>query len=946
MKKRALHKDFRMELKRTWTRFASILLIVALGVSFFSGLRATKDDMLETSDSFYDKTNFMDLSVAGSYGMTQADLDALEQLPQIETVEGSYSKEVFVLANDQSLVVKSYSLNDQVNQFYLMEGRRPQNNSECMVDTLFLSNTGYKIGDQIQLTLEKEDLSESLHELKLTIVGSCIDPRYISFFRGNGDIGNGNVNSFIVLAISNYKQEIYQEVYATIKGAKGLSAYSEEYEALVEKGKEAIKLISNERCSARYEEITKEPREELNEGQTQLDAAVNELEVKKEQAFAEFEGPEQELLALKEQIDSLSAQIDEKKEKLAEFSYGQGDIQTVLAPYLQHLEELSATYDLTNSELEGKKDEVTKQFQTAQQELDNLKETIEEGQKKLDEIARPEWYVGDRNWIVSYVSYQTDADRIDAIAKVFPAIFFFVAALVCLTTMTRMVDEQRTQIGILKALGYGKYAIAGKFMKYAFLATILGSFLGVLIGQKVFPYIIIDAYRIMYAGLPYILTNYQPYYGILASALAIVCTMIATYIACMADLRLEPANLMRPTAPKAGKRILLERLPMIWNHMNFTKKSTVRNLFRYKKRLLMTVIGIAGCMGLIIVGFGLKDSIGVIADLQYEELWLQDAQVVFEADMSDTKKQETLTKFLDDNRIQEAEFLYSKSIEATHKELSKSASLYVLEKEAIPRFFVLRDRESRQQYEITNDGVIITEKYANMLDIVVGDVIEINLLKQGTIPVAVTAIAENYLGHYIFMTESLYQQLSSQLPEYNGALLRTVKLSEANEESLLADILSNDDIMSVESTKSLNERIDEMLESLNIVTYVLILSAGLLAFIVLYNLSNININERRRELASLKVLGFYDGEVNSYVMRENILLTIIGIGLGVALGKVLHGFVIQTCEIDAVMFGRVIKPLSYVISGIFTFIFSLLICFFMYFKLKKIDMVESLKSVE
>jgi putative ABC transport system permease protein len=349
----------------------------------------------------------------------------------------------------------------------------------------------------------------------------------------------------------------------------------------------------------------------------------------------------------------------------------------MLAPYLQELEVLTKSYETANLELENKKEEVLQQFEKPEQELAIAKAAIEESRAKLASILLPEWYVGDRNWIASYVSYEEDANRIDAIAKVFPAIFFFVAALVCLTTMTRMVDEQRTQIGILKALGYGKFAIAGKFMKYAFFATVLGSILGVLVGQKLFPYVVIDAYRIMYAGLPYILTNYQPHYAIIASIVAIVCTMVATYIACMADLRSEPAQLMRPVSPKAGKRILLERVPLLWKHINFTKKSTLRNLLRYKKRFLMTVIGIAGCMGLIIVGFGLKDSIGVMAELQYQDLWLQDAQISFESLSNETQKKEFLDLLDQDERITKTAFVYSKGGEVTHRGDSKASSLVV-----------------------------------------------------------------------------------------------------------------------------------------------------------------------------------------------------------------------------------------------------------------------------
>lgn len=936
-----------MECKRTWTRFVSILLIVALGVSFYAGLRACKADMLETSDRYYNQTNFMDLIIAGTYGMTESDIKAMQQLKTMEAVEGAYVKEVFVQQKEENLAVKAYSMTEEVNQFYLIDGRSPVSNLECMVDSLFLKNTGYQIGDQIQLALETQDLHESFVELNLTIVGSCYDARYLSLFRGNGDIGNGNVNSFIVLPKSNFKSDVYQEAYALVQGAKDFSSYENAYDNLIQEAKEEIQTITDAQCDARYEEITKEPREKLNAGLQAYETASQTLKKQKEEAFAQFEGEEAKLLLQKEQIATLEAELKDKKDKLTDISYGTEDIEIVLKPYQQQLELIKSAYETAKLALDSQKQGTIQQFEVAEDELATTKETLDRSKTELDQVEQPKWLIGDRNWIESYVSYQSDADRIDAIAKVFPAIFFFVAALVCLTTMTRMVDEQRTQIGILKALGYGKMSIAGKFMKYAFLATVIGSVLGVLIGQKVFPYVVIDAYRIMYAGLPYILTNYQPFYAILASGLAIVCTMVATFLACVVDLRSEPAQLMRPMAPKVGKRIWLERIPMVWKHINFTKKSTLRNLFRYKKRFLMTVIGIAGCMGLIIVGFGIKDSIGVMADLQYQDLMLQDAQISFDADLDLTHKKEYLTSLRNEENVTKVAMLYSKGVKVSHEEYNKSSTLYVLEgNEDFNQFFLFRDRELKIIHSITSDGVILTEKYASMLHVSVGDEILLDLGNNQIVPVSVSAISENYLGHYIFMTQELYEMLSGRLPEYNGGLLRTLNMTKTQEEQLFSKILTNEAILSIQSTRSLNERIDSMLESLNIITYVLIVSAGLLAFIVLYNLSNININERKRELASLKVLGFYDGEVNSYVMRETVILTVFGILVGVILGKVLHGFVIQTCEIDAVMFGRLIKLESYVISGVLTLMFSLFICFFMYFKLKKIDMIESLKSVE
>ncbi len=948
MKKSALKKDFRVEIKKTFMRFLSILLIVALGVSFYSGLRACKADMLESSDTYYDEVNFMDLYVVGTLGITHEELDTIASLDGVAEVEGAYTKDVLVRLTDQDIVVKSYSDNQKINQFNLVDGRKPTADNECMVDTLFLKNTGYLIGDTITLLTEGENLNTSLKEVNLTIVGSCNDARYLSIFRGNGDFGNGTINSFIVLNKSNYLQDVYSEVYIQVEGASTLDCYSDDYETKVNSLRAKVEEIANEQCSKRYEAIMADPRQQIAEANREYDENLAQIDKEKKKAYQAINEAMEQLSTVEESILAAEAQLEEKKQALTSIHYGENDIERVLAPMIEQINTEKETYEQSVEELNQQKADIDLQFTKAEKELETAKTEINEKEAELAAVPIPKWYVGDRNWVESYVSYITDADRIDSIAKIFPVIFFLIAALVCLTTMTRMVDEQRTQIGILKALGYGKLSIAGKFMKYCFLATVCGSILGALLGQKIFPFVVINAYRIMYAGLPYILTSYRPYDAILAGVLAIGCTMIATYIACMRDLTAQPAQLMRPVAPKAGKRIFLERIPILWKHLNFTKKSTLRNLFRYKKRFFMTVIGIAGCMGLITVGFGLKDSIGVMAELQYEDLWLQDGEIVLEDNLTMQEQNDFIIRIRSEKEITGAQLLYKKLMKGLHNDTKKDITLFVLDNDtAFHNFFLFRDRKTKEQLQLSDQGVIVTEKYATLLQLFVGDTLTLNISDNEKIDVKVEAICENYLGHYVFMKKELYQSLTGEDLRYNGCLLRIVSDDEAVETQLLSNILSNyPEVMSISSTRSLNERIDSMIESLNIIIYVLIISAGLLAFIVLYNLSNININERRRELASLKVLGFYDGEVNSYVMRENIILTVLGILLGVGLGKVLHGFVIGTCEIDSVMFGRLIKLPSYLYSAALTLIFSFIICFFTYFKLKKVDMIESLKSIE
>ena len=526
-------------------------------------------------------------------------------------------------------------------------------------------------------------------------------------------------------------------------------------------------------------------------------------------------------------------------------------------------------------------------------------------------------------------------------------IFFLVAALISLTTMTRMVEEQRTQIGTMKALGYGKAAIASKYLSYAFLATVGGSIAGVLFGEKVLPFIIIQAYGIMYWNIgDYMQLDYELQYALIASGAAVICTMGATLFSCARTLAETPASLMRPPAPKEGKRILIERIGFIWKHLSFSWKSSMRNLFRYKKRLFMTIFGIAGSMGLMLVGFGLYDSIMDIALLQYDQIQHYDAMVINDDDATQSQKKDLL-KFLDGN----SEIDHYTRVQLTKMTAPKekgSVSIYVYVPENTDNFkedVTLRDRKSHEQYELTDDGAVICEKTASLIGVKAGD--EIALEKDNRkYKVKITAVTENYMGHYVYMTPSCYEKTFGEKPEYSSTVYTMKEDAGSDLETFGNEILKYPAALSISYTSSTAGQVERMLGSLGAVIWVLIISAGMLAFVVLYNLNNINITERQRELATLKVLGFYDGEVSQYVFRENILLSFIGILAGAVFGILLHRYVITTVEVDAVMFGRNIKPISFVYSGIITFGFSMFVNMVMHFKLKKINMVESLKSVE
>lgn len=1257
--KKALHKDFWMEIRKSKARFISIFLIVALGVAFFSGIQAAAPDMRSTGDAYYDESGLMDLKVMGTLGLTDNDVEAIKDVDGVEWAEGGYSADVICADTDASKVVHVESLNTKVNQLTISEGRLPEKKGECFLDKEFAKQAGYEIGDTITF---EQDENELLKNVKYTVVGLGSSPLYISFSRGNTTLGSGEVNGFAYVMEQEFDQEIYTQIYIQFHGAKELISYTDAYDNLIEKMRERIEGIQQLQCQARYEDVIaeaqeklddakkeledgkktaqkelsdakkeledgkkeledgkkeyedgikqlKDAKEEVKDGKVQLSDAKKELDdgwVQLEEAKRQAASGYEELQSGKEQLDdgwkqyrSYQAQLDEGYAQLndAKEQYSSGNkqleeskelleekqkelddaktqaeagktqldeqetqlekkrqecenglmavqvgeaqlavLQSALEDLQVQLSEKEAAYEsavqsgqysqeeletmaqeLENfranvnanaenveaerqrlqamrSELEAGIEQITQglgqiqqkreeiaqlesQFASGQQEInqgwselkksqeklesarkeiqqnqkklddsqaeldksrstletsqaeydagmaeytsgqeqirqseaalikgreeieenqqkladaekeieeneqkladakkeledgqkeldDGLKEyeegkkeaqqeikdgeqKIEDAQKEIDKIEMQEWIITDRTDLPEYSDFGDNADRIRNIGEVFPVMFFLVAALISLTTMTRMVEEQRTQIGTMKALGYGKYDIASKYLNYAFLATVGGSAFGVLIGQKILPYIIIQAYGIMYHNMTGSMQiNYEFEYAAIASVAAVACTIGATLFSCYKELAETPASLMRPPAPKEGKRVLIERITFIWKHLNFSWKSSLRNLFRYKKRLFMTVFGISGSMALLLVGYGLRDSIMDIAVRQYEELQHYDGTIINDEDATEQQWEELVSYLENNEKIERyTPIQLSSMVVPTGK---SKLSVYVYVPESVENFsedVTLQDRVTKEQYELTDEGAAICEKTADLLDIDVGD--EITIEKDNKeYKTKVAVITENYMGHYIYMTPKVYRETFGEEPKYQDVVFAMKEEYKDQMEKTGEEILTYPAALSISYTESIAGQLERMLGSLDTVIIVLIVSAGMLAFVVLYNLNNINITERQRELATLKVLGFYDMEVSQYVFRENILLTIIGVLAGSGLGVLLHRYVITTVEVDAVMFGRIVSPLSFVYSALFTCGFSAIVNLVMHYKLKKIDMVESLKSVE
>lgn len=730
----------------------------------------------------------------------------------------------------------------------------------------------------------------------------------------------------IIPPVNNYENAVIENLVASLPS---------EYEVL-------MTLEELERTK----EVLDATAKELSDVNTQLLAAGEQLNATGktfEEGFAQLSQAEQTLET--ERVNGQQTLDDSRNLLLdgeAEYEKGIEDYRQGEIDYANGVVELQEGRD--------KYDDGLKEYENgkadADREIADAEQKIRDAKRELQDLENPTWYVFDRTSNVGYSEYGENSDRINNISSVFPIFFILVAGLVCLTTMTRMVEEQRSQIGTLKALGYTNGQIVFKYMFYALTATLLGSVFGAIAGQKLFPFVIIKAYGMMYSIAELVIPT-DWVLTVISTVVAAAAVALTVYLSCKTELSEQPAQLMRPKAPRAGKKILLDRLP-IWKKVGFNGKVTARNLFRYKRRMLMTIVGIAGCTALTLTGFALEDSISDIINKQYGELVMYDGFFAYDSvDDGDTRQ---IINVTEKNNCMTVKYLQKKLNVSSDSRTSDAYLIVPEDKEALLELFVFRDRETHEPFEFYGDRVIVDEKLSSLLGIKAGADVEVYWDGQEHHTVNVSACTENYPNHYVYMSKEMYKELFGEEPEYNIMAFKgrdEDTLSDAKEQERFAsELLATNAVLSVNFRDDLVVTMSTMLDALNSVVGVLIISAGALAFVVLYNLTNINITERIREIATLKVMGFYDIEVDSYIFRENIILTLMGIAAGLFGGTFLASFIIQTAEIDLVMFGRDISFMSYVYSALITLVFSIIVVIYMHGHLKKVDMIEALKSVE
>lgn len=1073
-------KDIFREIKISLGRFLSILCIVAIGVAFFAGIKASAPDMKNSADTYFDKYNVQDIQVYSTIGLTKKDVAAIKKIKGVKSVQPSFSMDTLSQIDSTQMVIKviSYGIDQKMNKIRVVEGRMPERENECLVEASSATNKLYgtfHIGDTIKLQSGTDEaLSKSLKHTKYKIVGTCYNPNYLSYEKGSSNIGSGTVNSFIYIQNTNVLKDYYTEVDVCVKGAKDLDCYSDEYFDVVDPVLKKIKKISNKQIDARIQsyqseldekkqEATdkfKDAENQFNDAQNKIDSGLSEIQSNElklqnskdqinqgwneyyanlqlldniptlQNAIAQIEESEKklpELLSQKEQVENglqqinaegdlntkrtliqnaidfidialkklenypdssdaetIRIKLNEKKEllqgqlslidqaiaKKAELEAilpqiqsgiekiqagvaKKAELQSQLNQLLNAKNELNNAYvSLINgqaqyedgvSKIEDAKNELNKSIEQLTlskaefniQKHDALRE-LSDAQLEIDKMEG-KWIVLDRNSHYSYRDYGACADRMDGIAKVFPVFFFLVAALVCMTTMTRMVDEQRNEMGTLKALGYSKLQIASKYIIYALIASILGSILGCSLGMYLFPTVIFNAWNTLY-NIDQIKFLFQPGLILLASGSVTGITLLATLYSIYSELIEMPSQLMRPKAAKAGKKILLERISFIWKRLSFLQKVTARNIFRYKKRFFMTIIGIAGCSALLVAGFGINDSISDIVNQQYNVIYHYDATV--SAKTSEITSQIKSLKGVKD--VYEEDHL-AVTTKIENKDISTTVHIISNDKKFKDFCTLFNDNK---EFDLDDSSVLISQKMATKLNKKAGDTIKIKDANNKVIKAKIKGVFTNYVGHHIYASESLYKSWNTSAKTTHIYLIKSKKTTKKFERNLGIKIMNIDGVQSVTFYSSLQKNFKDMIKSISYIVVVLVISAACLAFVVLYNLSNVNISERKREIATIKVLGFTRKEVDAYINRETILLTILGslIGLGIGIG--LHHLIMNLAEMDDIMFGRTINSISYVISFVMTIGFSAIINLFMHKKLNNIQMVESLKAVE
>lgn len=1069
----SLLKDGYREIKYSFKRFLSILLMSFLGVGFFAGIRATSYDMKATLDNYYKLAKAFDIEIISTLGLTYEDTKSLEKLDGIEEINSGFSRDMLLRLNENSYAAKVMTYNPEMNLPFLNKesgdpGLMPDQSdtiSWCLVDRALVERTGKAVGDSLELIETEAEEDRVLRTNRFKIIAIVDSPLYMSADRGSSSLGSGKTDFYIYIPSHSVNSDYFTQLYVKIRGSETLQTDSSSYLKRVETVENAVKSIKKEREAYRYNKLKGEGEEKIDKAQETLDRESSDAQLKIDKAKEELKDAElkiedaeqeiesgkkklakakkdlrkqkkeaydklreaedelksgkkelearlddltvnkQDLLDKKEKLteayeilqktvteleaagfsqDEIEAQIKEQKEELSSSDLEIEDgLEKITEGEKKLLEKLQEIKD-AEAEIPAKKREIDDKISDAENEIkehqrdiekgeDRLKESrqelkeakvklfdkekefiekttdakekLDEAREKLEALKYPKWHIFDRRDNQGYDGFIRDVKSVAKLGGLFPLILFLIAALISLNSMTRMVEEQRVELGTLKALGYNKFDIAVKYLRYAAIASVIGGLLGMSLGFRLIPNIIWGMYEINYSlpGRLTILFDWRN--GGLGLLMSVFCVLAATLAALLKELMEVPSQLMRPKAPKLGRRVLLERIQFLWKRFSFSQKVTIRNIFRYKKRFLMTIIGVMGCTSLIVSGFGLRDSVSYLVEGQYGDVFNFDMMVRLSDDASSRLRNKIKREISD---MESTEYLASVVMTAMkvsgNKEKTYDSQLIVTDNiEELRNVIRIKDWRTRKDENPEEGKVYITDKLAELTGIKVGDRINLSDENDKAATFLVGGILENYLSHYVYMSKAMYET-NFQEYKFNTLILKNKEAVIEGEVS--AEILEFDYVDAVIQSSTVIDMMSVMMRSLNYVVAVLIIAAALLAFVVLFNLANLNISERKREIATIKVLGFYDKEVWEYLDRETVILTVIGILFGLPGGHYLNALIVKTCEVDFVRFNIDLSVLSYVFSSVIALAFAFFVNIMTYFSLKKVNMIESLKSVE
>ena len=970
------------EIRSTLGRYLAIMAIVALGVGFFSGLKIYKACMLENAEDYYTATRFHDFELQSTKGFDKENVKEIASAGDVKQAEGTLSTDALLrLDGGEEKVYTFHSLTKNVDKVHLTAGTMPKHSNECLADDRFYSKKD--IGKTFRVTKKNSELRHRTYR----ITGLASSPLYLDEERGTSSLGDGSVTAFLYIPKSGFKADYYTSIVVTAKNSGRYSLYSDSYNNYIDRIDGRVKSAGKDAASSRLDRIQADAEEKLDKKEKKLKRAEkriqnseskldeNEAEIESgknqlDQASAKITQSEKEIRSGKAKLQNALAALDQNETKLQSALAGPAAADPTVKAQLQaklqkvrenrnSLQTKLATLNSNQKKLDAEKKKVATErssLRAAEARLVSARETLSKSRARITSAKKKlakartkirrmkpgKVYVQNRKANRSYTVYYSSADILNQIAKIFPLFFFLIAALVCVTTMTRMVHDGRTQNGVLKALGYSGSAIRRKYLFYAGSAGLIGSLAGFFAGCRIFPTIIWHAYTMLYTFTDQIGFIFDARLFVLTIAAALLCSAGAAWASSSVDLRSMPASLMIPRAPRPGKRILLERIRPLWNRISFLYKVSLRNTFRYRGRFFMMLLGIAGCTALLVAGFGINTSIKGVSDLQYKGVSTYDSQITFDRNMTSSRQEEF--RDFSDGHYQSIKFLHADSAVCLAGSDEQDITLYSSDNKNFGRFLHLKS--DGKTLRLPESGVIICRQISTENDIHVGD--KVRIRENGkTRSVTVRGICDYYIGAACFMSDTAYREAFGSSPKINTALVRAPSGSTTKE--IRRDAAKMSDYhytAAVTVTQSLIDSMDRMMESLNAVVILIILCAGILAFIVLLNLTNMNITERLREIATIKVLGFRPGETAAYVYRENFIMTAAGVLVGLPLGYLLLRYVIQMIRAASFYFVLRITTLDYLCSALITFVFTAIVCIFLYRKLAKIDMTESLKSVD